>query len=242
MNEQRGKQGSVVEGASSTLIERSALLSYAWYEFCKALNYTTLMFGFSMRVEGGRHIPPKGPALLIANHQSFLDPVLVGMASPRHLRFLARKTLFRHRGFAWLIRSLHAVPVDQEGVAKEGLKAILGQLEAGQAVLVFPEGERSPDGTMLPFKPGVQLLIKRARAPILPIGIAGAYDALPRTRNLPQLSPLFWPAGPGSVAVSIGRPLDGNRFAELPRERLLTELFAEVKKVADRAEQLRRTA
>ena len=142
-----------------------ALIS-AWYECAYWISAFGFSWAFSLRGEGGRNVPSSGPALLIANHQSFLDPVLVGMASPRHLRFLARKTLFRHRVFAWLIRSLHAVPVDQEGVAKEGLKAILAQLKAGQAVLVFPEGERTPEGSMVPFKPGVQLLIKRARAPL----------------------------------------------------------------------------
>ena len=225
---------------SSFILHPSSFVSSAWYEFCKGLAFSAFAIGFSLRIEGGRNIPRGGPALLVANHQSFFDPALVGVASPRHLRYLARKTLFRHWAFAWLIRSLHAVPVDQEGVAKEGLKAILAQLKAGQAVLVFPEGERAPDGSMVPFKPGVQLLIKRARAPIIPIGIAGAFDALPRTSTLPHLSPLFLPAEKSTVAVSIGRPLDGRRFAELPRERLLTELFEEVKKVADRAERLRR--
>src|SRR3954467_10758500 len=138
MNDKRDEQGPAVRNDSSSLAPRSSLLAYPWYACCKGLNCAELTFGCSIRTEGGRHVPRKGPALLIANHQSYLDPVLVGMASPRHLCFLARKTLFRHRVFAWLIRSLHAVPVDQEGVAKEGLKAILRQLEAGQAVLVFP--------------------------------------------------------------------------------------------------------
>src|SRR4051812_43478804 len=115
MNEQRGQRGPApVDDDASFLLPRSSFSSFGWYEFCKGLAYSAFALGFSLRTEGGRNIPRKGPALLIANHQSFLDPALVGVASPRHLRYLARKTLFRHPAFTWLIRSLHAVPVDQE--------------------------------------------------------------------------------------------------------------------------------
>src|SRR5262245_47878169 len=104
-------------------------LEYGWYSLVRTACMLGTTVGFSLRMEGQRHIPTKGPALLIANHQSFLDPVLVAMASPRHLCFLARKTLFRRPAFAWLIDSLNAVPVDQEGVGKEGLKVVLQQLQ-----------------------------------------------------------------------------------------------------------------
>src|SRR5262245_2125718 len=124
--------------------------------------------GFSYRFAGTAHVPKKGPALVIANHQSFLDPWIVGMAVKRPLTYLARKTLFRNRLFAAMIRSVNAVPIDQEGVGKEGIRAVLEALEKGQAVLVFPEGSRTPDGVMHELRPGIQLLIKRARAPIVP--------------------------------------------------------------------------
>ncbi len=107
----------------------------------------------------------------------------MGVAAPRHICFLARKSLFRHRLFGGLIHSLNAVPVEQHGIAKEGLKTILEQLSKGQAVLVFPEGERTYTGEVQPLKPGILLLIKRIAAPIVPIGIAGAFEALPRHEN-----------------------------------------------------------
>src|SRR5947208_16425074 len=113
-------------------------LSYCWYEAGFWLSFTGMTLAFSLRTEGYRSVPPAGPALLIANHQSFLDPVLVGLAARRHLHYLARRTLFRNPAFAVLIRSLNAVPIDQAGFAREGLRVILEQLHAGNAVLVFP--------------------------------------------------------------------------------------------------------
>src|SRR5262245_4079519 len=105
--------------------------SYLWYEFTYLITHLFCTLGFSLRTEGRINVPASGPVLLVANHQSGLDPVLVGLSTRRHLSYLARKSLFRNPVAGWLIRSLNAVPIDQEGVGKEGLKVILGQLRAG---------------------------------------------------------------------------------------------------------------
>jgi 1-acyl-sn-glycerol-3-phosphate acyltransferase len=215
-------------------------LSYLWYESFFWVSGPAMTLGFSLRTEGMRHIPKSGPALLIANHQSYFDPDLVGIAARRHLCFLARKTLFQNKVFAWLIRTLEAIPIDQEGIGIDGIRDILEQLQAGRAVLVFPEGERTHDGQMQPLRPGVSLLIKKAQAPVVPVGIAGAYDAWPRWRPFPIPAPLFLPAQKSTIALSIRPPLDGRQLAELPREKLLAELFDELKKAHDQAERLRR--
>jgi 1-acyl-sn-glycerol-3-phosphate acyltransferase len=217
-----------------------SLAARLWYDAVYMASATVMSLGFSLRSEGSRHIPRTGPALLIANHQSFFDPVLVGLSTRRKLCYLARKTLFRHRLVAWLIRSLNAVPIDHHGVGKEGIKIIVEQLRAGQAVVVFPEGTRSPDGLLHPLQPGVYLLIKRTQAPIIPVGIAGAFDAWPRWQKLPTPAPLFLPPGRGTIAVSVGAPLDAHRYAELPREQVLEELHLELQKRIASAERLRR--
>jgi 1-acyl-sn-glycerol-3-phosphate acyltransferase len=217
-------------------------LSHLWYEANFWAYAAGMSLGFSIRTEGMRHVPKTGPALLVANHQSFFDPALVGLAARRHLCFLARKTLFRFRALAWFIGSLNAVPIDHEGIGVEGMRTILKQLQAGQAVVVFPEGTRSSDGRLQPIRPGILLLIKRAKAPVVPVGIAGAFEAWPRWRPLPMPAPLFLPAAKGALAVSIGRPLDGAKLAELPREQLLTTLFDELSAAHQRAKRLQRTA
>jgi 1-acyl-sn-glycerol-3-phosphate acyltransferase len=200
-----------------------------------------MTLSWSLRTEGRQHVPRTGPALLIANHQSYLDPILVGLSTRRHLCYLARKSLFNNPLFAWLIRMHNAVPIDQDGIGKEGIRAILEQLQRGQAVVVYPEGNRTEDGEMQPLKPGIQLLIKRTEAPIVPVGIAGAYDAWSRWRRLPLPAPLFLPASHRCIAVSVGKPLAARHFAQLPREQSLAELHQAIETQWRRAQRLRRT-
>jgi 1-acyl-sn-glycerol-3-phosphate acyltransferase len=216
-----------------------AFLSSLVYDSTYYLAAASMSLGWSLRTEGRQHIPAAGPVLLIANHQSFLDPLLVGLGTRRHLCYLARKTLFKKPVFTWLIRMLNAVPVDQEGIGKEGIKTILNQLHKGQAVVVFPEGERTHDGQVQPLRPGIHLLIKRTQAPIVPVGIAGAFDAWSRWRRFPLPAPLFWPGCRATLAVVVGKPLEARPLAEMTRHQALEELFQEMKKVWQRAEHLR---
>jgi 1-acyl-sn-glycerol-3-phosphate acyltransferase len=211
-----------------------------WYDSVFLASHWTLTLGFSLRTRGARHMPRHGPALVIANHQSFLDPVAIALAVRRQLVPLARKTLFHNPFFGALIRSLGAVPIDQEGVGKEGIRAIGEQLQKGRAVLVFPEGTRTPDGSLQPFRPGIHLLLRRAPAPIVPVGIAGAYDAWPATRGYPLATPLFLPRGRGTVAVAVGKPLAPQRYVDLPRQEALAELEDRVREVCAQAELIRR--
>lgn len=215
-------------------------LSYFWYEVWYWVSMISLFLGFSLRVRGRQHFPRTGPVLVIANHQSFLDPTAIGVAAPRHMAYLARKTLFNNPLFGWFIRSVQAIPVDQEGVAKEGLQNILKALQAGRAVLVFPEGERTLTGKMNPLRPGVLLLLKRTKAPIVPAGIAGAFDAWPRKQPLPSPAPLFLSGNKGTVAVVLGKPIDPGQFAEMPREQILRDLFDRLASLREQAEALRR--
>src|SRR5687767_272938 len=114
----------------------------AWFRAYHSLLYLpyhmAFTLGFSLRLQGQHNMPSSGPALVVANHQSFLDPLLVGLAAYRPLVYLARKTLFRNRYFGAMIRHLNAVPIDQEGIGKEGIRTILEQLQLGKAVVVFP--------------------------------------------------------------------------------------------------------
>src|SRR5436190_16166787 len=106
----------------------------AIYEVCAWATFLILLIGFSFRAAGRFNVPRRGPVLLIANHQSFIDPPAIGVAAPRHLYFLARKTLFKNVVMDLGLRALNSVPIDQEGVGKEGMRNILARLEAGQAV------------------------------------------------------------------------------------------------------------
>lgn len=212
-----------------------------WYEWWQGLLLAYFTLGNSFRYRGRKNLPKTGPALLVANHESFIDPLLVGVAVRRHLAYLARANVFKGV-FGRFLRSVNTHPVDQEGFAREGLRAMIDLLGKGWPVLIFPEGERSLNGEMQAFKPGVHLILKKTGAPVIPVGVAGAFETLPRSRHppIPGYSPLFWPPTDCTLAVAVGKPLDGKRYAKMPREAALAELFVEVKKMQEQAERLRR--
>jgi 1-acyl-sn-glycerol-3-phosphate acyltransferase len=211
------------------------------YEGFYACSFAFVTFGFSYRSEGKRNVPRNGPLLIVANHQSWFDPFLVGLAMPRRVRFMARKTLFTgNRMLAGFLNGLNIIPVNQEGFAREGLRLAKESLQAGEAVLVFPEGQRTWDGKMDKLMPGVTLLIRQTKADVLPVGIAGAWDAWPRWRIIPTMSPLLLPPNRATIAVSVGKRMDGARLAALDREGMLTALSKELHSLTERANKLRR--
>jgi 1-acyl-sn-glycerol-3-phosphate acyltransferase len=213
--------------------------SDVWYRFNYSLVYATYTLGFSYRSAGSHYMPQEGPVLILANHESFLDPLAVGLAARRKIHYLARKTLFKGV-FGDYLRSVGCVAVDQDGVAKEGLKTSVDLLRSGKALLVFPEGERTSTGQMQPFKPGIWLVLRRAPVTIVPVGIAGAYEAYPRGARAPAFAPLFWPANGRGVAASVGKPIPPEEYASMEREALLEMLFRRVEAEVARAEQIKR--
>lgn len=214
-------------------------LSETWYSFNFCLTYLAYTFGFSFKSSGHHNMPQKGPVLVLANHESFLDPLAVGLAVRRRLHYLARKTLFNNPLFGNYLRSVGCVPVDQEGVAKEGLKTSIDLLQAGKALLIFPEGERAWDGVMQSFKPGIVLVLRKAPVTIIPVGVAGAYEAYPRKAPTPRFAPLFMPPSGAGIACSVGKPIPPERYQSMEREQLLQFLFQAVKSEVDKAEKLR---
>jgi 1-acyl-sn-glycerol-3-phosphate acyltransferase len=217
----------------SAVAERALYYTTYWQAFW------TFGLGWSFRASGRQRVPATGPVMLLANHQSHFDPPLIGLASPRPLTYLARHTLFTNRLFAAYIRGLGAVPIDRE-TGKDGLQAVLTRLAEGRAVLMFPEGTRTEDGLIQPLKPGVTLLVKRAEFPIVPCGIAGAFQAWPRRQALPRPSPLFLPDAGRSIAVVYGEPIPPGYYRKMEREAILTDLQARITAAYQQAEKLRR--
>ena len=151
--------------------------------------------------------------LMASNHQSFLDPMLVGIAFDRPVHFLARESLFRVPLFGRLISGVGAHPVRRGQTDISALKTAIRILRGGRALLMFPEGTRTPDGELGEFKAGVGSLAVRCGVPLLPVCIEGAYQCWPRTQRLPR-SPL---PRPGPVAVAFGELLrpEGAKGADL---------------------------
>ena len=168
------------------------------YRFFRFLCWLVLKVFFKHKVVHRENIIEKGPALIVSNHVSFLDPPAVGVSFHSTIHYLARKTLFKG-AFAWLLPRLNAVPVDQEGNDMSSLKNIIKRLKSGERVLLFPEGARSYDGTIQKAEAGVGLVIAKSGVPVLPARVFGAYEALPRGASKPKLVP---------VTVVFGKPVD----------------------------------
>lgn len=209
-----------------------------WYRFNFCVVWTGYTLGFSYRSVGSRNMPSDGPVLVLANHESFLDPLAVGLAVRRRLHYLARKTLFKSATFGNYLRSVGCIPVDQEGVAKEGLQKSIQALQQRKALLIFPEGERAMDGNMQAFKAGILLILRRVPVPIVPVGVAGAYEAYPRGATVPRFSPLFWTPTGAAVAAAVGKPILPERYAGMEREKMLDFLFNEVQTQVRLAERI----
>jgi 1-acyl-sn-glycerol-3-phosphate acyltransferase len=219
--------------------DRPNLTGRVWYDAVFWSSFTFFTFGFSLRRAGWANVPRRGPVLVVANHQSMFDPVLVGLSSRRYLSFLARNTLFAQPGLGPLIRSLNAIPIDRN-MGKDGIQAVLDSLTAGRAVLMFPEGERTHTGAVQPLKAGVSLLIKRVTCPIVPVGIAGCFEAWSRFHTWPRFAPLFTEPGPGTIALTVGKPIDPARYAGRHRDWVVEDLHRELVAQHAAAERLRR--
>lgn len=185
------------------------------YRFLRVLARQIGVLLFRIRCRYRERIPAEGGVLVCSNHQSFFDPVLVGMAFNRRLNYLARKSLFRFPPFRWLIEFLDAIPIDRDGFGIGGLKETLKRLKHGELVLIFPEGTRTVDGEVQQLKPGFVALARRAQAPLLPVALDGAFDAWPRKARLPR---------PARVCVWIGQPITPELVATLDDNQLVAEL------------------
>ena len=156
-----------------------------WLDTCEFICRVVVRVLFSYRIYGQELVPREGAILFVCNHQSYLDPVLCGIAPiDRPSRPLAREGLFKLFPLGLILRSLGVLPLTGSARDKSVIRITLGELEAGRTVLIFPEGSRCPDGAMMEFKPGVGLLLKNSKMKIVPMGIDGACDAWPRGKGI----------------------------------------------------------
>jgi 1-acyl-sn-glycerol-3-phosphate acyltransferase len=141
---------------------------------------------FRWKVITPENVPRSGPVILASNHSSFLDPMLVGAGLHREINYLARENLFRFPVIGWVLHKWQAVPVNREGGGAKGLKAILDRLLSGGAIILFPEGTRSPDGKLQPARSGVGLTVIKSSAPVVPVRVFGTFEAYSRHMKFPK--------------------------------------------------------
>jgi 1-acyl-sn-glycerol-3-phosphate acyltransferase len=189
---------------------------------------------YRARVLGTRNIPDSGGLLIIANHQSHLDPPLVGIGiRRRNMAAIAREGLFKYFPLGFLLRGVGCIPIKEDSGDAGAMRAAIEQLKLGRVVVIFPEGSRSPDGSLHPFKRGVWLLMARSGVPVLPAAVEGCFDAWPRRRAFPHLFGK-------RVAVSFGQPIPFAELKAMGADAGLTRLASDVESLRmDLREKLR---
>jgi 1-acyl-sn-glycerol-3-phosphate acyltransferase len=153
---------------------------------------------FRLRIIHRERMIQTGPVILAMNHQSYLDPPLAGITCDRPIYFLARRTLAEVPLLGWLLPKLNVIPVNQEGIDRSALKTLIRVLKSGNATLVFPEGARTLDGNLQAAQPGLGLVIAKTLAPVVPMRIFGAHQALPRGGGGLHFAP---------ITIVVGEPI-----------------------------------
>jgi long-chain acyl-CoA synthetase len=172
------------------------------------------------RVHGLAHLPARGPYIISPNHQSYIDPLVLCGVLPfrvfRQLFFVGAAEYFQTAVTAWLAGRLNVVPVDPDANLVPAMQAGAFGLRHRKVLGLFPEGERSIDGTVKKFKKGAAILSQHLGVPIVPVAINGVFEIWPRNRRLEWRRLLPWSGH--RVTVSFGPPIPppaaGRSYAE----------------------------
>lgn len=211
----RLRELSAATGSASALSRIRQCFDWLAYKASWLLCMVLCTLYIRLRTSGVAAIPRRGGVLILSNHQSFLDPVVIGLTSARKARFAARSSLFRFPPLGAYLSSLGGIPLNRDGVATSGIKESLRILANRDALVYFPEGTRTPDGELLPFRKGIGLVLRRTDAVVVFCGIAGAFDAWPREQKFP---------GPGTVWAHYQLWRRPSQWSEMDEDQLTANL------------------
>lgn len=145
------------------------------YKFIRLMAVSLIGLLFRVRVQGREHLPVEGPFLIASNHINILDPFIIGAKVPRFVEFMAKDELFHVPVLAGFIRYLGAFPVKRGAGDKAALKRALEVPKRGGCLMIFPEGHRSRDGRVGKGLPGIAMVARRSKCPVVPCAIVGTY-------------------------------------------------------------------
>ncbi len=155
---------------------------------------------FPIKILNREKLIEDGPCIIVANHQSFLDPPLIGCLYTNPIWYLARKTLFDAPVLKQLLPHCQTLGVNQERPDPAAILQVIRKVREGNRLIIFPEGSRCPDGKIHDAMPGIGLILSKlgSNIPVQPIRIEGAYDCLPIHRNSIRIHP---------ITLSVGDPI-----------------------------------
>ena len=182
-----------------------AVYAPAWLSVGLALKVLSPRF----KVTGRGHLPRRGAVIFAPNHLSDIDPVLIGYSALRPLAFMAKKPLFDIPVLGAMMRFANAFPVEQNSPDRAALRQAEEQLKMGHSLVIFPEGQCSPDGKLQPLLPGVALLALKCNVPVIPVGIINSNQLMPYAKVLPRFTT-------SKVSINFAPPLVMDDLKDLP--------------------------
>jgi 1-acyl-sn-glycerol-3-phosphate acyltransferase len=186
-----------------------------WWFMKYVLLGPILRLMYRPKTKGLENIPAEGPAIIAANHESFLDDLLLPlMVKRRKVVFLAKADYFDKWYLRWFFKGANVIPVRRgsKSAAEAALQAGVTALREGKLIGIFPEGTRSPDGRLYRGKTGVARMALEARVPVIPVAILGTFEAMPYDCKLPKM---------GRVEIRFGKPLRFERHHDTPTDRFV---------------------
>lgn len=188
------------------------------YWVFKAVLKPLLKALYRIRAEGLENVPKKGPAILAANHLSFLDSFFIPLVVKRRkVTYLAKADYFKTWKTSWFFKSAGQISCERGGGDKsqQSLEIALDVLKDGNLLGIYPEGTRSPDGYLYRGRTGVARLALAAGVPVIPVGLVGTEKVMPKDAKIPRL----W--GRTKVKVRFGKPIDISRYAGKEKDRFV---------------------
>lgn len=186
------------------------------YWVLKGILKPPLLAMYRIETEGLENVPKKGAAILAANHLSFLDSFFIPLVVKRRkVTYLAKADYFKTWKTSWFFKAAGQISCEREGGSKseQSLNIALDVLKSGNLLGIYPEGTRSPDGRLYRGRTGVARLALAARVPVIPVGLVGTEQVMPKDAKLPKFG--------GRVQVRFGKPLDFSRYADKERDRFI---------------------
>lgn len=175
-------------------------MNQAFYRFVHPIINWLARVLARVTITGTEHLPRSGGVLIVSNHLTYYDPLIVGMCFKRVVYYMAKIELYRNPVLAWFITQLQAFPIRRGEVDRAALRRADELLKSGRVVALFPEGHRSRDARIQESKGGIALIARRSGVPIVPLAITGTEHLLPR--ELARWRPWHRPA----LTVTVGEP------------------------------------
>jgi 1-acyl-sn-glycerol-3-phosphate acyltransferase len=156
------------------------------------LSWILVSLVYRLRKQGAEHIPDEGPALLVCNHVSFVDPLILMASSPRPIRFVMDHRIFKTPVLSWIFRTVNAIPIasakEDPALMEKAFESVHHALQAGDLVCIFPEGRITDTGELYPFRPGVTRILERNPVPVVPLALQGLWGSFFSRKDGPAMT------------------------------------------------------